>query len=86
MPQPKFDALITDYNTRISTLEKLNRDYAAEKEQKLKELDKKTKTKVNRLKKEQDKFEAESGSEINKFYEDFGAQKKQLENKINRET
>lgn len=86
MPQPKFDALIADYISRISTLEKLNRDYAAEKEQKLKDLDKKINNKINQLKKEQDKIEAKTGSEINKFYENFGAQKKQLENKITRET
>ena len=86
MPLPKFDSLIADYLSRISTLEKLNRDYTAEKELKLKEIDKKTKDKIDRLKKELEKLEAESGSEINKFYENFGAQKKQLENKINRET
>ena len=85
MLNPKLDALIADYNSRISTLEKLNRDYLAEKAQKLKELDKKTKNKIKQLEKERESLEAGFGSEINKFYEDFGAQKKQLENKINRE-
>lgn len=81
-----MDALIRDYNTRISTLKRLNREYEAEKVGKINQLEQKVQKKIANLEKQKEQIESDFTSQLNKFYEDLGAQKRQLENKISRET
>lgn len=86
MPKPKLDALVSDYNTKINALKKANRASAKRKVERIEELESKTQAKIDRLEKQRDGEEGKLSAEAKGFYEEFGAKKSQIENRISRET